>query len=121
MKIQPFRDETLTDPEAFRTRLNELTKELNRPQTSVRTMRFQNVRTDSAIVIEKPGLTVGAIVLGGVMPTHGGATPPTAAPWVSNWEQQADGRITLRVGGLAASPAAYAVSLVLYGTEGTKS
>jgi hypothetical protein len=72
-----------------------------------------NVQKEMTVTIVSPGFNVGAITLGGVNPTTGTPIPATA-PWVSNWVQQSDGRITLTVGGLNAAPALYAVNLVLF-------
>ncbi len=119
-KIQDFRDETLKDATAMRVRLNELVARVNESSLRVKTLRIPNVQAGVTLTIASVGFSVGAITIGGVNATAG-ASLPTAAPYVSNWVQQADGRITCTIGGLAAFPALYAVNLVLFEAEGAKS
>lgn len=116
-RLQPFRDETLKQPEQFRIRLNEVVKRVNDASLRVRTLRIPNVQAGVTVTLSNPGFNVGAVVLGGVNATAGAAAP-TAAPWVKEWVQQGGGEITCTIGGLAAFPAIYAVNLVLFEAEG---
>lgn len=115
-KVQPFRDETMKKPEDLRVRLNELVDTVNDGPKRWRAMRIPNVQREMKVVLADPGFPVGAIVLGGITPTNGGAIP-TAAPWVSDWVQQADGRITLTVKDLSSGGKTYVVNLVLFEGE----
>lgn len=110
-KLAPFRDEVFKQADDLRIRLNELVSVVNDATTKLRHVRVANVQANVQVVIPAPGFTVGAIIIGGVRSTAGGASV-TAAPWPADWMQQADGRITLTVGGLSGS-ALYAVDFVL--------
>lgn len=111
MKLQPFRAETLADPTALRLRLNEMVRALNETATRVQHRRIPSVQSGMTINIASPEFTVGAVLVGGVSSTSGGAVP-TAAPW-ADWVQQGDGSLRISIGGLAAAPSQYAVNLVL--------
>lgn len=117
-KVQPFRDESIEDRSAMRVRLNELVQVVNETRLDAKVLRVDNVTSTTTLTLPGPGFTVGAIVLGGLWSTKG-VSVPTSAPWVSNWKQQQDGRITCTIGGLT-SGQTYAASLVLFGTERTK-
>lgn len=112
MKLQPFRDETLRDPVNFRNRLNELVRAINAAATIVKVVRIPNVQLGNTLILPSPSFTVGAVVMGGVNPTNGGAAP-TAAPWVNDWTQLQDGSVKCSIGGLPVPPSQYAVNLVL--------
>lgn len=114
--LQPLRDGTLQDRTQLRIRLNEMVKAINEASLRVSTRRIANVQTGMTVSLAPPGFTVGAIVLGGVNPTNGGAKP-TTAPWIDNWVQQPDGKITFTMGGLAAAPSLFAVNVVLFEQE----
>lgn len=114
--LQPFRDGTLQDRTQLRVRLNELVKAINESSLRATARRIANVQTGMQVVTASPGFTVGAIALGGVTPTNGGAKP-TAAPWLDDWRQQPDGKITFLVAGLAAAPALFAVNVIFYEQE----
>lgn len=116
MRIQPLRDGTIQDRTQLRLRLNELIEKVNETASRWVARRIPNVQTGVTVTLASPGFNVGAITIGGVNPTAGAAIP-TVAPWVSNWVQQTDGRITMAIGGLAASPALFAVNLVLFEQE----
>lgn len=113
MKLQPFRDETLRNPVDFRNRLNEMVRRLNETSLITKAIRVPNVQTGMVVTLANPEFTVGAITIGGVSSTSGGAIP-TSAPWVADWQQLPNGSIRLGIGGLAAAPAQYAVNLVLF-------
>jgi hypothetical protein len=115
-KLQPFRDGTLQDKTELRIRLNEVVKAINETSLRVSSRRIANVQSGMQVVTASPGFTVGAITLGGVNPTNGGAKP-TAAPWLNDWVQQGDGRITFIVSGLGAAPSLYSVNVVFYEQE----
>lgn len=115
-RLQPFRDETVRDPTQLRVRLNDAVEAINAQRGQWRAVRIPDVTTSTSIVLASPRFTVGAVVLGGVNATQGGAAP-TSAPWVSNWTQLPDGRIQLSIGGLPTSLSAYSVNLVLFEAE----
>lgn len=116
-RVAPFRTETLDDAEQMRLRLNELVARVNASSPRVRTVRIPNVQAGMRVVIAQPDFTVGAVLVGGAVPTAGGAVP-TSAPW-ADWQLLGDGRISLTVNGLGAAPALYAVTLVLTELEAT--
>jgi hypothetical protein len=113
-KLSPVRDDTLKSPDATRVMLNTMVKAIN-GQTGSRTrvMRIDNVQAGMAVVLNSPGFTVGAAVVGGVSATNGG-TAPVAAPYVERLEQLPDGRLSMTIGALPAAPSLYAVRLVLF-------
>ena len=115
-KIQPFRDGTLQDRTQLRVRLNELVQAVNQTALRFSTRRIANVQVGMQIVTASPGFTVGAIAMGGVNSTTGGSNPGQA-PWISNWVQQPDGRITFYVNALAAAPALYSVNVIFFEQE----
>lgn len=117
-KVQPFREASLQKPEDLRTRLNELVSVVNERSRSWVVLRIPDVRPPEAargLVLANPGFPVGAIVLGGVMPTNGG---DTVGDERLAWSQRADGHIVVKVtnfvGSAAGSKRTYAVSLVLF-------
>lgn len=112
MRLQPFRDDTLKDAKAFRIRLNELVDAINSQTVGVAVVPLNNVQAGMTATLASPEFTVGAISIGTVRSTSGGAAP-TAAPWVT-WQQRPDGQVSVTVNGLAAAPALYFVSLVLH-------
>ncbi len=114
--LQPFRDGTLQDRTQLRIRLNEVVKAINEVSLRVSARRIVNVQAGMVVSTASPGFTVGAITLGGVNPTNGGAKP-TAAPWIDNWVQQPDGKITFVVAGIAAAPSLFSVNVVFYEQE----
>jgi hypothetical protein len=117
-KLQPLRDGDIQDRTRLRVRLNEVIDALNGSAAQTASRRIANVQAGMQVVTAGPGFSVGAIVLGGVTATNGGAAP-TVAPWVDNWAQQPDGKITFRVGGLGAAPSLYSVNVVFFESEAT--
>lgn len=118
-KMSPFRDESVRRPEDLRVRLNDMVSALNERAGQWRAVRVANVQDAMPVVLPNPGFTVGAVVMGGVNATNG-ALPPGTPPWVRDWTQQADGRITLTIGGLTSNGRLYAVNLVLFEGEAAK-
>ena len=117
-KLQPLRDGDLQDRTRLRVRLNEVIDALNASAAQTSMRRIANVQAGMQVVTAGPGFSVGAIVLGGVTATNGGSAP-TASPWIDNWMQQPDGKITFRIGGLAPAPALYSVNVVFFESEAT--
>ena len=115
-RLQPLRDGDLQDRTTLRTRLNEAFQRLNDNAARWATRRIPNVQTGMQVIAASPGFTVGAVTIGGVNATNGGAKP-TAAPWIDDFTQQTDGRITFTVGGLGAAPSLYAVNVIFYEAE----
>ena len=118
VKVQPFRGDTLSNPTAFRIRLNDMVQQLNSGNGQFSVHRFPAVASGQTVSLANPGFQVGAVVLGGVIPVNG-ATALTAAPWVQGMTQTADGSVQFTVGGLPAStnpdaPNRYAVNVVLF-------
>ena len=109
--VQPFRDDTLKDATQTRVRLNQLVDAVNGAPGQWSAIRVPNVQSGTPIVIKAPPFQVGAVVVGGVSPTNGGAALATAP--FANWSQLGDGRLSISVLGLGSPPLLYAVNLVL--------
>lgn len=115
-KFSPFRDDNITDIKSLRLRLNQVIGTLNAPNPQHTVVVLPTVQNGQAIAIQSPGFPVGAIVLGGVRRTDGGALQTTSAPWLY-WKPLGDGTLQVSIYGLNTTnpptPAKYEVALVV--------
>lgn len=115
-KLQPIRDDNVTDPKALRLRLNQMVTALNAPQSNHAVQVLPSVVPGQSVILQNPGFPVGAIVLGGVRRVDGGALQTTSAPWLY-WSQLGDGTLQVSLYGLTTTnpptPAKYEISVVL--------